>query len=162
MAHALPLLLVVAASAYDSCHVTPVIRARYHRRHRGRHHHWQVRQLSLLTAVTWHRGDLEGVGGMLQKLDAFYCIFERFRAFQTIFSLYTALFDISLSCLTQLIVLTISSPFTEVKHLRARLVLGWLPLRLKGFSLSFLRTRIQVLLKPVITFCKCLRWRLGD
>ena len=65
---------------------------------------------------------------MLQKLDAFYCIFERFRAFQKIFSLYTALFDTFMSCLTQLLVLTISSPLTEVKQHRARLLLGWVPI----------------------------------
>ena len=54
--YALLLLAAVAEAAavmvrvYDSCHVTSV-----------------------------KRGDLEGVGGIQQKLDAFYCIFELFR-----------------------------------------------------------------------------------
>ena len=57
MMYALLLLAAAAAAAaavmvcvYDSCHVTSV-----------------------------KRGDLEGVGGRQQKLDAFYCIFELFR-----------------------------------------------------------------------------------
>ena len=56
MTYALLLLLPVAAAvmvrAYDSCHVTSV-----------------------------KRGDLEGVGGVPQKLDAFYCSFEHFSQF---------------------------------------------------------------------------------
>ena len=124
MMYALP-LLVVAARAYDSCHVTSVIGARHYRRHRGRGRHPPLARTSSDTFDSCH---VEGIGGMLQKLDAFYCIFERFRAFQKIFSLYTALFDTFMSCLTQLLVLTISSPLTEVKQHRARLLLGWVPI----------------------------------
>ena len=74
-----------------------------------------------------HRGDLEGVGGMLQKPDAFYCILERFRQSLGYILHFSTLL---MSRLTQLIVLTISSPFTEIKQHRARLMLGWVPFRL--------------------------------
>ena len=119
--YALP-LLVVAARAYDSCHVTSVICARHHRRHRGRGRHPPLARTSSDTFDSCH---VEGIGGMLQKLDAFYCIFERFRQFLAYILHFSTVF---MSCLTQLIVLTISSPLTEVKQHRARLLLGWVPI----------------------------------
>ena len=68
----------------------------------------------------WSRGGT----GMLQKLDAFYCIFERFRQFWAYimhFSLFLHLIPL------QLIVLTALSPFKEVKQHRRRLYLDGCP-----------------------------------
>ena len=57
---------------------------------------------------------------MLQKLDAFCCIFERFRQFLA-YILHFSLFLYLISL--QLFVLADLSPITEVKQLRWRLYL---------------------------------------
>ena len=61
---------------------------------------------------------------MLQKLDAFYRRFKRFRPFK-VYILHFSFILLLISL--QLILVTVSSPLTEVKQLQGRLCLDGCP-----------------------------------